>query len=63
MTIGVQLSDEEKRALRYLGYSQDQLRNKMVQSFRKIMDNLVQEAKEKYADTKTMSEIDPAPLE
>ena len=62
MEVARTLTDDHKRAIRYLGYSQEDVITGMNRQCTDFLENLVKQAKQKCAQEKTMKEIDPSPL-
>lgn len=62
MNITIDLTDEMKRAIRYLGLVERDIRKEVNTQCSDYFENLIRRAKQKYLSAKTMEEIDPKPL-
>ena len=63
MDITIEITDDEKRALRYLGYSEESVRFEINRQCSDFFKNAIKKAKQKYVENITLSEIDPEPLD
>jgi len=62
MNVEITLTDDIKRAARYLGLSKSEIEKEINRQCSDFFENLVSRAKRKYLKTKTMEDIDPEPL-
>jgi len=62
MDITINLTDDMKRAARYLGYTKKDIETEINRQCSDFFNRLIAQAKRKYVETKTMLDIDPEPL-
>jgi len=62
MDIHLELTDDIKRAIRYLGYTKEDIHRELLFRCQDYFESLVARAKRMYAEKKTMLDIDPEPL-
>ncbi len=62
MQITINLTNQEKKALRFLGKTNQELRNELVGLCARRLDGFVVEAKSKWVAQKNMDDIDPNPI-
>jgi len=62
VNIYIELTDDMKRAARYLGYTKEDIEAEINRQCSDFFENLIAQAKRKYVENKTMLDIDPEPL-
>ena len=62
MEIAINITDDIKRAMRYLGYSKADIRAEIEHQCSDILENLVRRAKREWVEKKTIGTIFPEPL-
>jgi len=63
MDVTIEITDDGKRALRYLGYTKEDIRAEINRQCSDFFENAIKRAKQKYVKNITLFEINPEPLE
>ncbi len=62
MQIAIEVTDEHRRAMRYLGHTQEDVEKEIRRQSADLLDNFVKRTKQQWLRGKTMIDVDPAPL-
>jgi len=62
MDFTVTLTEDVKRAMRYLGYSEKDIKAEIERQCSDIFENLIKRAKRKWVEKREMKNIFPEPL-
>ncbi len=62
MNLTIPLTDDDKRAIRYLNKSPAQVQTEMLRQCTDVLKNYIHQAKIKWIETKKMVDIDPDPI-
>ena len=62
MNITINLTDRQKKAIRYLGVTQNDLESLIIEDANARIESLTNKAKQTWLATQTMDDIDPTPI-